>query len=145
MVDILIRGGQVVTPAGVGNWDIGIQGEKIVMVSEPGAVDQEATKVIDASGKIVVPGGIEPHAHIGDTRLPDRAGADPVSKTALHGGTTTVLDFATQMPGHDLHHALSEAGLVPHETGCLYKKAYLWRQYSLRAKEEGVRGFRSGW
>ena len=109
MVDLLIRGGQVVTPAGVGNWDIGVQGEKIVSVSEPGAIDQEATRVIDASGKIVVPGGIEPHAHIGDARMPDRAGADPVSLAALHGGTTTVMDFATQAQGHDLHHALDEA------------------------------------
>ena len=109
MVDLLIRGGLVVTPAGVGNWDIGVQGEKIVSVSEPGAIDQEATRVIDASGKIVVPGGIEPHAHIGDARMPDRAGADPVSLAALHGGTTTVMDFATQAPGHDLHHALDEA------------------------------------
>ena len=109
MVDLVIRGGQVVTPAGVGNWDIGIQGEKIVSVSEPGAIDQEAGRVIDASGKIVVPGGIEPHAHIGDARMPDRAGADPVSRAALHGGTTTVLDFATQVPGHDLRHALDEA------------------------------------
>ena len=57
----------------------------------------------------MVPGGIEPHAHIGGPRQPERSGAEPVSKAAVWGGTTTVLDFATQVPGHDLRHALGEA------------------------------------
>ena len=109
MVDIIIRGGQVVTPGGVGNWDVAIDGEKIVAVAEPGAFVGEADKRIDAGGKIVVPGGIEPHAHIGGPRQPERSGAEPVSLAAIYGGTTTVLDFATQVPGHDLHHALGEA------------------------------------
>ena len=109
MLDLIIRGGRVVTPSGVGNWDVGVRGETIVAVSEPGAMDGEATRVIDATGKIVVPGGIEPHAHIGGPRQPERAGAEPVSRAAIHGGTTTVLDFATQVPGHDLLHAIEEA------------------------------------
>ena len=65
MVDIIIQGGQVVTPGGVGNWDVAIDGEKIVAVAEPGSLALEADKRIDAGGKLVVPGGIEPHAHIG--------------------------------------------------------------------------------
>ena len=109
MLDLIIRGGQVVTPSGVGNWDVAVQGEKIAAVSEPNAISTEGARVIDASGKIVVPGGIEPHAHIGGPRQPERSGAEPVSKAAIYGGTTTVLDFATQVPGHDLHHALDEA------------------------------------
>ncbi len=68
MLDLLIRGGLVVTPWGVGNWDVAIQGERTVAVAEPGAIEAEAARVIDASGKIVVPGGIEPHAHIGGPR-----------------------------------------------------------------------------
>ena len=109
MLDLLIRGGQVVTPSGVGTWDVGVQGEKIVSVSAPGVLNSDAARVVDASDKIVVPGGIEPHAHIGGPRDPERSGAAPVSMAAIHGGTTTVLDFATQAPGHDLHHALGEA------------------------------------
>jgi dihydropyrimidinase len=109
MLDLLITGGQVVTPAGVGNWDVAVQGEKIVAIAEPGTITDEAAKVIDASGKIVIPGGIEPHAHIGGPRQPERSGAEAVSLAAVWGGTTTVLDFATQIPGHDLHHALGEA------------------------------------
>ena len=109
MVDLLVTGGQVVTPSGVGNWDVAVQGEKIVAVADPGTIGSEGAKVVDATGKLVVPGGIEPHAHIGGPRQPDRAGAEAVSLAAIHGGTTTVLDFATQIPGHDLHHALGEA------------------------------------
>ena len=109
MVDIIIHGGQVVTPAGVGDWDVVVHGEKIVAVTQPNTFPADADKRIDASGKIVVPGGIEPHAHIGGPRQPERSGAEPVSLAAVHGGTTTVLDFATQVPGHDLRHALDEA------------------------------------
>ncbi len=109
MVDLIIRGGQVVTPAGVGEWEVACDDGKIVVVSEPGSVGTTADKVIDATGKIVVPGGIEPHAHIGGARQPDRFGAQLVSRAAIHGGTTTVLDFANQVAGHDLHFALEEA------------------------------------
>ena len=109
MMDMLIRGGEVVTPAGVGNWDLAVKGERIVAVTERGALSVEGTRVIDASGRIVVPGGIEPHAHIGDHRQPERSGAVAVSRAAIYGGTTTVLDFATQVTGHDLRHALGEA------------------------------------
>ena len=105
----LIKGGQVVTPSGVGEFDIWISGETIQAVSEPGIIPSGDEHVIDATGKLVVPGGIEPHAHIGGPRQPERSGAEPVSKAAVWGGTTTVLDFATQVPGHDLRHALGEA------------------------------------
>ena len=109
MVDLIITGGQVVTPSGVGQWDVVVQGETIAAITEPGTISTDGAKVIDASGKIVVPGGIEPHAHIGGPRQPERSPAEPVSLAAVWGGTTTVLDFATQVPGHDIRHALDEA------------------------------------
>ena len=109
MVDLIITGGQVVTPSGVGNLDVAIEGEQIVAVGQPGAIPSDGARVIDASGKIVIPGGVEPHAHIGGARQPERSPAAPVSKAAIYGGTTTVLDFATQIPGHDLLHAMGEA------------------------------------
>src|SRR5260370_41972775 len=63
MLDVLIRNGQVVTPQGVGQWTIGIKGERIefVGIDDPSL---QAGSTIDARGKIVVPGGIEPHAHL---------------------------------------------------------------------------------
>ena len=60
MVDLVIRGGHVVAPWGVGSWDVAVQGEKIVAVAEPDSMPGEVGRVIDATGKIVVPGGIEP-------------------------------------------------------------------------------------
>jgi dihydroorotase-like cyclic amidohydrolase len=63
MLDLLIRGGEVVTPQGVGKWSVGVQGEKIAYVGTDDHAPQ-AGRTIDAGGKIVVPGGIEPHAHL---------------------------------------------------------------------------------
>ena len=70
MLDLIIRGGQVVTAWGVGDWEVAVQGEKIVAVAAPGTFTEEAVRVVDASGKIVVPGGIEPHAHIATSQSP---------------------------------------------------------------------------
>ncbi|MFP6679235.1 MAG: amidohydrolase family protein [Dehalococcoidia bacterium] len=131
MIDITISGGTVVTPTGA-SWarsnsgtnefvgtpnpenfanimDVHISDGLIVAVTVPGSGVFEAKQTIDATGKIVVPGGIEPHAHIGGPRQPERSGAEAVSKAAIFGGTTTVLDFATQVQGHDLLHAVDEA------------------------------------
>ncbi|MDP6496214.1 MAG: hypothetical protein QGI09_12655, partial [Dehalococcoidia bacterium] len=63
MLDLIIRGGRVAAPWGVGDWDVAVQGEKIVAVAAPGTLTDDAVRVIDASGMVVVPGGIEPHAH----------------------------------------------------------------------------------
>ena len=112
MLDYIIRGDQVVTPGGVGAFDIGIRGEKIVAVAETGVLDDTAGHLIDARGKIVVPGGIEPHAHVAAPIMghPGEETAPPpeVSRAALFGGTTTVVDFAIQFPGRDIFEAIEE-------------------------------------
>ena len=116
MLDLIIRGGQVITPWGVGDWDVAVRGEKIVAVAAPGTLTDETGRVIDASGKIVVPGGIEPHAHIAAPVMghPNLSTAPPeqVSRAALYGGTTTLLDFAVQSPGMDINQAVAERTAV---------------------------------
>src|SRR2546430_5285049 len=111
MLDMLIQGGRVVTPAGVGDWDVGVEGEKIVSVSFPGMLPAAATQVIDARGKIVVPGGIETHAHAVANVQPGartlvagvpNAGPLEHSLGAIWGGTTTVIDFAPVPHAGDL-------------------------------------------
>ena len=103
MFDLIIRGDRVVTPEGSGKWDICIQGETIAAVAAPGTFDDsQAARVIDTGGKIVIPGGIDPHIHSlwyipaieegGEISMTD--GPDVVSRAAIHGGTTTLLDFA---------------------------------------------------
>ena len=102
MLDCVIKGGQVVTPQAVGEMDVGIRGEKIVAVGWSGTLSEQATQVIDASGKIVIPGGIEPHAHIG-IPVPSEWSGQPdimtqppqdASRAAAFGGVTTIVDFA---------------------------------------------------
>ncbi len=112
MVDLIIRGGRVVTPWGVGGWDVAVQGEKIVAVAEQGTLPGDTGRVIDATGKIVVPGGIEPHAHVaapiaGQPGM-ETASPEEVSRAALFGGTTTITDFAIQGPGVDIFQAIEE-------------------------------------
>jgi dihydropyrimidinase len=103
MLDTVITGGRVVTPTGAGDWDVGIIGEKIVAVALPGVLSAEGGRVIDAGGKIVVPGGIEPHTHAAANVRPGarelvagvpNAGPLEHSLGAIWGGTTTVIDFA---------------------------------------------------
>ena len=99
MLDLIIKGGQVVTPWGVGDWEVAVQGEKIVGVAAPGTFTEEVGRVVDASGKIVVPGGIEPHAHIAAPFVAhgqnqSTAPPDQVSRAALFGGTTTQIGRA---------------------------------------------------
>ncbi len=65
MFDLIIRGGEVVTPQATGAYDIAIKGETIAAVTAPGALaDDEAGRIIDATNKIVMPGGIDPHVHM---------------------------------------------------------------------------------
>src|SRR5688572_12406612 len=102
MLDLLIRGGIVVTPEEVGERDVGVQDGKIVAVAWPGTLPADAGRLIDAHGKIVLPGGIEPHAHIA-IPVPERWAGRPevmtqppeaASRAAAFGGVTTVIDFA---------------------------------------------------
>ena len=101
MLDLIIKGGEVVTPQGVGNYDVAIKGEAIAAVAAPGTLDDNtAARTVDAAGKIVMPGGVDPHVHMhhpwikpdGETMI--TAGPDQVGKAALFGGTTTLIDFA---------------------------------------------------
>src|SRR5262252_2216612 len=101
MLDLIIRGGDVVTPQGVAKCDVAIKGETIAAVAAPFALaHSDATRVIDAAGKIVMPGGIDPHVHMAHPFMtPDgntlyTQGPDRVGMAALWGGTTTLIDFA---------------------------------------------------
>jgi dihydropyrimidinase len=113
MLDLLIRNGEVVTGQGVGKWAVGINGERIVYV---GIDDQgmQAGRTIDATGKIVVPGGIEPHAHLDlfDLTNPDSGkstlGPEQDTVGMAWGGTTTHLDFCFVDPAMELTKAIEE-------------------------------------
>lgn len=109
MLDTVVRSTRVVTPDGVVPLDIGIQGEVILCLASHGALD--GTEILDLGDKIVVPGGIDPHVHTSQpiTRpglVPAEGSAHngtyslysssptEVSRAALFGGTTTLVDSA---------------------------------------------------
>jgi dihydroorotase-like cyclic amidohydrolase len=112
MFDLIVRGGQVVTPQGVGKWDIAVAGEKIVALGLPG-MDAEAGRIIDASDKIVVPGGVEPHAHLASLigmRPEGRLftlGPEEDTVGMAFGGVTTHIDFCFVHPATDIPTALA--------------------------------------
>ena len=108
MFDLLITGGTVVTPSEAAVLDIGVQDGRIVAIAAPGTLTDDATQTLDASGRIVTPGGIEPHAHAAANVRPGahelvagvpNAGPLEHSLGAIWGGTTTVVDFAPAPEG----------------------------------------------
>jgi len=93
MVDILIRGGTVVTATDTFEADVGITGERIVAVGD-GDEMSDAETVVDATDRLVLPGVVDPHVHIDDMFSFDTY--ESASKAAALGGTTTFIDFAWQ-------------------------------------------------
>jgi dihydropyrimidinase len=115
MFDLIIRSDRVVTPTGVSASDVAIQGERIAAVAALNTFpDSSARRTIDAGGKIVMPGGIDPHVHC-KWYSPQPDGTivhtDPpsvVSRAALYGGTTTLIDFARWTHGKTIRQAIDD-------------------------------------
>src|SRR5436190_5478726 len=107
-MSILIKNGRVITATDDYVADIFIQGESIAAIGKN--LDVKADKEIDATGKLVMPGGIDPHVHL-DMPFMGTFSSDTHetgTRAALFGGTTTVIDFVLQKQGHSLKEALAE-------------------------------------
>src|SRR5918911_723542 len=106
-MSILIKGGRIVTAADDYVGDVFIEDERVSLIGE--SLDLQADKVIDASGKYVIPGAIDPHTHLempfGGTVTCDDFTSGTVS--AAFGGTTTLIDFCMQQPGQRFADALA--------------------------------------
>jgi dihydropyrimidinase len=102
MLDLVVGNGLAVLPTGPQVADIGVADGKIAAVAAPGSLAAiGAGRTVDASGQIVIPGGIDPHVHCrwpivvpGTSQHQMTEGPARVSEAALHGGTTTIIDFA---------------------------------------------------
>lgn len=112
MLDLLVRGADVVLPTSTQRVDIGIADGCIAAIGLVGSLPgSEAT--IEADGMLLVPGGIDPHCHtnwIVPTAASEGIRCFPpqqVSAAAAHGGTTTLVDFAIWQPGTTLEDAVS--------------------------------------
>src|SRR5213082_534653 len=107
-MSIVIKGGRVVTAADDYVADVYVEDERISLIGE--SLDQPADKVIDASGKYVLPGGIDPHTHL-DMPFGGTVTIDDVESgqtSAAFGGTTTHVDFIIQPAGATFGEALEE-------------------------------------
>lgn len=104
--DTVIRGGTVVTATDTYTSNVGIAGGRITAIAESLPVEN-AGKVIDAAGLLVMPGGVDVHTHL-DMPFGGTTSADDFESgtiAAAFGGTTTLIDFAIQTKGHSLRQA----------------------------------------
>src|SRR5512140_970148 len=105
----LITNGTIVTADGSYQADVLIDGETIAQIGrDPAGATVRADETIDATGKYVVPGGIDAHTHMelpfGGTFAKDTF--ETGSRAAAFGGTTTIIDFAVQGKGQALREGL---------------------------------------
>jgi dihydropyrimidinase len=106
MPTCLVRNGRVVTASESYGADLFVDGGRIALVGQ--GLSLPADTVVDASGCLVLPGGVDVHTHLdmpaGEIRSSDDF--ETGTRAAAFGGTTTVVDFATPEPGQSLIAAL---------------------------------------
>jgi len=102
----LIKNGRIITAVDDYHGDILVEGETITLIGQK--LEMEADVVIDAAGKMIFPGGIDPHTHMelpfGGTQSSDDFFTG--TRAAAFGGTTTIIDFAVQNKGESLTQGL---------------------------------------
>jgi dihydropyrimidinase len=108
VVSVLIKGGRVLTAADDYVGDVFVEGERISLIGE--SLDVQADKVIDATGKYVLPGAVDPHTHL-DMPFGGTVTVDDVESgqtAAAFGGTTCHVDFVIQPQGSTFTAALDD-------------------------------------
>ncbi|HXF98631.1 MAG TPA: dihydropyrimidinase [Gaiellaceae bacterium] len=105
-MSVLIKGGRIITAADDYVGDVYVEGERVALLGE--SLDVEAERVIDASGKYVLPGCVDPHTHLdmpfgGTVTIDDFTSGQTA---AAFGGTTCHVDFVIQAPGQSFQEAL---------------------------------------
>jgi dihydropyrimidinase len=121
--DRIIKDGTVATAADTFRADIGIRNGRIVALADELSGGDE---VIDAGGKLVLPGGVDSHCHIAQISSTELDTADDFesgTRSAMCGGTTTIIPFAAQHRGQSLRQAPTEQ-VLGQELPALIKDGY---------------------
>ena len=105
---LLITNGRIITASEDYYADLLIEDEEIVAIGKN--LHHPADEIIDAAGMYIFPGGIDPHVHLDMPFMGTFSSDNYATGTlaALHGGTTTVIDFVLQTQGKSLRHALTQ-------------------------------------
>ena len=119
----LIKGGTVVSSTGADPAEVLIDGEQVTAVLRPGsdiaAAAEQGAEVVDATGRLVVPGGVDVHTHMelpfGGTFASDTF--ETGTRAAAWGGTTTIVDFAVQKAGENVRECV-DAWMAKAEGNC---------------------------
>jgi dihydropyrimidinase len=98
-MSLLIKSGTLITASETFTADILVEGERIVEIGQD--LDRPGAEVVDAAGKLVLPGGVDAHTHFDLPMFGTVSSDDHYTghKAAAFGGTTTAIDFTSQEPG----------------------------------------------
>jgi dihydropyrimidinase len=109
--ELIVRNGVVVTAAGRAGNDLRIRNGTIAEIG-PKLAAATGAREIDARGMLVLPGGVDPHVHLGGGPRPGADDYTTGSRAALAGGITTIANFITATPGEDLAATLEKAAAL---------------------------------
>ncbi|MCX6230041.1 MAG: dihydropyrimidinase [Bacteroidetes bacterium] len=153
MDKLLIQNAKIINATGIIEADILIEGSKIIRIEKHLYSDDLSVKTIDAKGKYVIPGGLDPHVHL-DLPTPAGNSSDDFytgSRAALAGGTTSIIDFVTPSKGESLIKALHDRKAVASAScidyalhmGITWWDASLAREIEYCIKHEGITSFKT--
>lgn len=115
MTELLIRGGKVHTPQGARDFDVHVV-DGVITAVEAG-IEAPGAETVDASGLLVLPGGVDVHVHSRDPGFPEKEDFGTLTAAAAEGGITVVLDMPNTVP------AVDSAGVLEAKSALARSKA----------------------
>jgi len=110
-MSVLIKNGTIVTADSEFKGDIYVEGESIKAIGEE--LEMQADEVVDATGKYILPGGVDQHVHFSFTYKGSKVRGFETSNAAAVGGTTTLIEFVNQVQGKGLVESIDIARRMP--------------------------------